>query len=137
MLFVFNDTATTEIYPYGHILALPDALPIFLVVGVGYPTTDGKQILARRVNDLTPTPVTDPRVAATRQPGVTGGEAARFRRFLTLRLPEFVRSLAPINAPCTTLYGHSLGGLFVVDQLLRAPTTYRQYFAPSPSRPEP
>src|SRR3546814_13709288 len=64
-----------------------------LVVGVGYPTTDGKQILARRANDLTPTPVTDPRVAATRQPGVTGGEAARFRRFLTLRLPEFVRSL--------------------------------------------
>src|SRR3546814_20756571 len=69
-----------------------------LVVGVGYPTTDGKQILARRVNDLTPTHVTDPRVAATRQPGVTGGEAARFRRFLTLRLHEFVRSLAPINA---------------------------------------
>src|SRR3546814_7528653 len=85
-----------------------------LVVGVGYPTTDGKQILARRVNDLTPTPVTDPRVAATRQPGVTGGEAARFHRFLTLRLPEFVRSLAPINARCTTLYGHPLCGLFVV-----------------------
>src|SRR3546814_6859009 len=107
MLFVFNDTATTEIYPYGHILALPDALPIFLVVGVGYPTTDGKQILARRVNDLTPTPVTDPRVAATRQPGVTGGEAARFRRFLTLRLPEFVRSLAPINARCTRSEEHT------------------------------
>src|SRR3546814_15254253 len=41
--------------------------------------------------------------------------------------------LAPINARCTTLYGHSLGGLFVVDTLLRAPTTYRQYFASSPS----
>src|SRR3546814_1990451 len=26
--FFFNDTATTEIYPYGHPLPLPDALPI-------------------------------------------------------------------------------------------------------------
>lgn len=104
-----------------------------VVVGVGYPTTDAAQILARRVNDLTPTRTKDPRIAAMRPPEVTGGEAARFRRFLTSRLPEFVRSLAPVNARCTTLYGHSLGGLFVVDTLLRAPTTYRQYFASSPS----
>src|SRR3546814_15913851 len=28
--FFFNDTATTQIYTYGHTLALHDALPIFL-----------------------------------------------------------------------------------------------------------
>src|SRR3546814_10672015 len=28
-LFFFNDTATTEIYTYGHTLSLHDALPIF------------------------------------------------------------------------------------------------------------
>src|SRR3546814_2811207 len=28
MLFFFNDTATTEIYTYGHTLSLHDALPI-------------------------------------------------------------------------------------------------------------
>src|SRR3546814_14220154 len=29
--FFFNDTATTEIYTYGHTLSLHDALPIFLL----------------------------------------------------------------------------------------------------------
>src|SRR3546814_15076880 len=28
MIFLFNDTATTEIYTYGHTLSLHDALPI-------------------------------------------------------------------------------------------------------------
>src|SRR3546814_16597617 len=30
VFFFFNDTATTEIYTYGHTLSLHDALPIFL-----------------------------------------------------------------------------------------------------------
>src|SRR3546814_15450644 len=30
MVFVFKDTATTDIYTYCHPLSLPDALPIFL-----------------------------------------------------------------------------------------------------------
>src|SRR3546814_9329954 len=29
MFFLFNDTATTEIYTYGHTLSLHDALPIY------------------------------------------------------------------------------------------------------------
>src|SRR3546814_18510838 len=32
MYFFFNDTATTEIYTYGHTLSLHDALPICLAV---------------------------------------------------------------------------------------------------------
>src|SRR3546814_1109170 len=30
-VFIFNDTATTEIYTYGHTLSLHDALPILAV----------------------------------------------------------------------------------------------------------
>src|SRR3546814_13953015 len=30
IVFFFNDTATTEIYTYGHTLSLHDALPIYL-----------------------------------------------------------------------------------------------------------
>src|SRR3546814_14059783 len=30
--FLFNDTATTEIYTYGHLLSLNDPLPIFQVM---------------------------------------------------------------------------------------------------------
>src|SRR3546814_9523672 len=34
-IFVFNATATTEIYTYGHTLSLHDALPIYLAAFVG------------------------------------------------------------------------------------------------------
>src|SRR3546814_7781000 len=34
MFLVFNDTATTEIYTYGHTLSLPDALPISVEVAL-------------------------------------------------------------------------------------------------------
>ncbi|MBS0332476.1 MAG: alpha/beta hydrolase [Proteobacteria bacterium] len=109
-----------------------EASPL-VVVGVGYPTTSADEILARRVNDLTPLVTTDPGVLANRAPGATGGEAAAFRSFLTGALPSIVGSFAKIDGSCTTLFGHSLGGLFVADTLLRAPQTYRQYFASSPS----
>src|SRR3546814_4776570 len=33
LFFFFNDTATTEIYTYGHTLSLHDALPIFVELG--------------------------------------------------------------------------------------------------------
>src|SRR3546814_8053278 len=36
--FFFNDTATTEIYTYGHTLSLHDALPIY-----------GREVLTRRI----------------------------------------------------------------------------------------
>ena len=104
-----------------------------VVVGVGYPTTSADEILARRVNDLTPLKATDPGVLANRAPGAAGGEAAAFRSFLTGALPSIIGSFTTINSNCTTLFGHSLGGLFVADTLLRAPQTYRQYFASSPS----
>jgi predicted alpha/beta superfamily hydrolase len=108
-------------------------IPPLIVVGVGYPTTSYAEMLSRRVYDLTPTVETDPRVVANRAPGTTSGGAAKFRAFLTERLPGIIGALAPIDARCTTLYGHSLGGLFVVDTLLRSPGAYRQYFASSPS----
>src|SRR3546814_7548017 len=37
--FCFNDTATTQIYTYLHTLSLHDALPIWLVIGVGVNVT--------------------------------------------------------------------------------------------------
>ena len=109
-----------------------EATPV-VVVGVGYPTTSSEEMLFRRFFDLSPLKETDPRVLANRAPGAVGGEAAEFRNFLTGELPSIIGSFTKINNSCTTLFGHSLGGLFVVDTLLRAPQTYRQYFAASPS----
>src|SRR3546814_5334491 len=37
LFFFFNDTATTEIYTYGHTLSLHDALPICVVAVVYHP----------------------------------------------------------------------------------------------------
>src|SRR3546814_8304176 len=41
LFFFFNDTATTEIYTYGHPLSLHDALPIWLDVHVLDRVTEG------------------------------------------------------------------------------------------------
>src|SRR3546814_1561219 len=43
MLFVFfDDTATTEVYTYGHTLSLPDALPICYAVPPDAPCRPGR-----------------------------------------------------------------------------------------------
>src|SRR3546814_13097000 len=39
-VFFFNDTATTEIYTYGHTLSLHDALPIWPRVSTGSASED-------------------------------------------------------------------------------------------------
>src|SRR3546814_11565559 len=52
--FFFNDTATTEIYTYGHTLSLHDALPIYrqtedqvVVGGVGAEPAEGRPVVGR------------------------------------------------------------------------------------------
>src|SRR3546814_13314265 len=45
MFFVCNDTATTQIYTYGHTLSLPDALPIFAIPETDQPPAERLQII--------------------------------------------------------------------------------------------
>src|SRR3546814_6513426 len=59
MIFFFNDTATTEIYTYGHTLSLHDALPIYDVRAGG---TISARSLPNPTNPQAPSILTGVRV---------------------------------------------------------------------------
>src|SRR3546814_21133995 len=59
MFFVFNDTATTEIYTYGHTLSLPDALPISVAEADGAARRDVGRSLGVGVDARVPGGVQD------------------------------------------------------------------------------
>lgn len=104
-----------------------------LVVGIGYPgeaTID----LARRTRDYTPA------VSADRLGLRPNGEAwpphggARaFRGFLVEAVRAAIATRFPIDRDRQALFGHSFGGLFVLDTLLDAPAAFTSYIASSPS----
>lgn len=62
----------------------------------------------------------------------TGGADA-FRDFLANEVPQVVGECATANRQRVTLFGHSLGGLFVLHTLLTHPGGYQRYIAASPS----
>jgi len=93
-----------------------------VVVGIGYPV-EGPYDRVRRTLDFTP--------PGSAQPG-TGG-ADDFLAFLTRELaPEVERSTGADPAR-RILFGHSLGGFFVLRTLFTAPGAFRGYVAASPS----
>lgn len=104
-----------------------------LVVGIGYPgaaTID----LIRRTSDYTPA------VPAGRLGHRPNGEAwppsggaEPFRRFLVEAVRQAVAARWPIDHVRQALFGHSFGGLFVLDTLLEEPQSFSAYIASSPS----
>lgn len=93
-----------------------------VVVGIGYPV-EGPYDRVRRTLDFTP--------PGSAEPG-TGG-ADDFLAFLTRELaPEVERSTGADPAR-RILFGHSLGGFFVLRTLFTAPGAFRGYVAASPS----
>jgi predicted alpha/beta superfamily hydrolase len=86
-----------------------------LVVGVGYPTDDPAELFRLRTPDLT----------------APGAEA--FRRFLAEELRPAIDAAFCVDPDDQTLYGHSMGGLFVLDALFNDPDAFGGYVASSPS----
>ncbi len=86
-----------------------------LVVGIGYPTDDPVEIFTLRAGDLTP-------------PG-----SRDFHRFLTEELRPAIAGAFPVDPDDQTLYGHSWGGLFVLDVLFNHPGAFSAFVASSPS----
>ena len=110
--------------------AYGDIAPI-VVVGVGYPAADNNQMQARRSVDFT-NPLTskssDPYFADK-----TAGGAAAFRDQVLATVLQRMDAQEHINPKCHVLFGHSLGGLFVVDTAFRKTGMFEGYFAASPS----
>ena len=107
-----------------------------IIVGISYPTDDPIEIVRLRSRDLTPKPMSAD-VLKQMQPykftAADGGGAELFYRFLTEELRPALAARYPLDAVDQTLFGHSLGGLFVLHVLFNHPAAFRSYVAASPS----
>lgn len=109
--------------------ARSDELGPVVVAGMGYPGED--RFDPRRLNDLTPWP---PQTALDGpQTGLAVGGAGAFAEALISRLMPRVEAAARIAADRRTLFGHSLGGLFVLHLLFGRPGAFSAWVAASPS----
>ncbi len=106
-----------------------------VVVGIGYPTDDFMRPMTLRYRDLTP--VTEDKALFPTQPPLAaadqGGGSELFYRFITEELRPAVSATYPLDAHRQTLYGHSLGGLFVLGVMFNHPESFDNYVASSPS----
>ena len=62
-----------------------------------------------------------------------GGGGARFGRFLVETVLSQVQQVVALNSARATLFGHSLGGLFVLETLEAEPELFARWAAVSPS----
>lgn len=107
-----------------------------LVVGVGYPADDDFTPFVQRNRDLTPpTPLSGIRpIPGQPAPKLEDyGGSEDFYRFLVEELRPAIAADYPVNPDDQTLYGHSLGGLFVLGVLFTQPGSFRGFVASSPS----
>jgi hypothetical protein len=106
-----------------------------VVVGIGYPTDDLMRPMMLRYRDLTP--ITADQTLFPTQPPLAeadrGGESELFYRFIAEELRPIVSTSYPLDAHHQTLYGHSLGGLFVLGVMFKHPDSFNSYVASSPS----
>jgi predicted alpha/beta superfamily hydrolase len=108
-----------------------------LVVGVGYASEDPLDIMQRRTRDLTPP--TPPERVTQRLPGLPSpkledfGGAGQFFHFLTDELLPYIAKVHSIDESDTSLYGHSVGGLFTIGVLFNYPNAFKNFIASSPS----
>lgn len=108
--------------------------PKAVLVGIGYPTSDNQDIVQQRFFDLT---IYSPKELVALRPGMqvpkTGGDRD-FRAFIAKKLvPNLVKNY-PINEKKLTLFGHSLGGLFVMNTVISNDAgLFQTYCAADPS----
>lgn len=98
-----------------------------IVVGVAYPSRtfyDGP----RRNYDFTPPGSADPDF----DPSELGG-ADSFLEFLNDAVKPYVRERYAIDPSRQTLFGHSLGGMFVLHAMFTSPHSFNTYLAASPT----
>jgi uncharacterized protein len=105
----------------------PQMRPV-LIVAIGYPdhsTFHEKQ----RARDFTPEPTEEQRAASPFE----FGHAADFFDFLQHDLKPQVQKRFAVDAQQQSLFGHSLGGLFVLHAYLHHPHSFCKLIAASPS----
>ncbi|UXN10194.1 alpha/beta hydrolase-fold protein [Bartonella sp. HY328] len=107
--------------------------PEAIIVAIGYPLDNRDEIVARRYYDLTEKagPENFPNREGKPLPN-TGGRAA-FSRFIMDDIRPIIKKQYSTNDNKQILYGHSLGGLFVLHEMLDGRQRYNIYCAADPS----
>ena len=102
-----------------------------VLVAIGYDTNLPFDTAARAL-DYTPADETGKITADPRQPERLSGGSAHFREVLFNQIQPWVAGQAKLDPQRQALWGHSYGGLFVLDSLMHA-QYFSHYFAASPS----
>ncbi|MDR1957820.1 MAG: prolyl oligopeptidase family serine peptidase [Planctomycetaceae bacterium] len=103
-----------------------------VIVAVGY-ETDLRFDVAARAFDYTP-PLPDGSESLTEKArGRKSGGADLFAEFLRTKIQPEVESLVKIDTNRQTLWGHSYGGLFVLNTMFKHSEMFQNYFAADPS----
>jgi predicted alpha/beta superfamily hydrolase len=100
-----------------------------IIVGVGYPSRSFFDANGRSY-DFTLPGSTDPDFD-----GIKLGGANEFLSFLTDTLKPWVKSHYRVDPGLQILFGHSLGGSFVLHALFKAPESFNVFLAASPDIP--
>jgi predicted alpha/beta superfamily hydrolase len=104
-----------------------------VIVGVGYPGSRPFNT-ERRTRDFTPpAPVRAPPPAPGGRSWSASGGADEFLAFLVKELRPLIEQEFKIDPVRQALFGHSLGGLFVLHALFTQPDSFQYFIAASPS----
>ncbi|WP_458460283.1 alpha/beta hydrolase [Paenibacillus sp.] len=106
------------------------ALPA-IVVGIGYPNAG--PFSPHRYYDFTPKATTEYTQKSDGTPLPEQGGADEFLRFIEEELKPDMEKEFRIDRARQAIFGHSLGGLFVIHALFTKPEAFRYYIAGSPS----
>lgn len=112
--------------------ALLSAAPGLAIVGLGHDTPLRFDVLARSRDYTPPRGPGDPSPDPQRPERLIGGAALFLDILCSELLPAALAGL-PVDPRRTTLWGHSLAGMFVVYTLLTRPRAFARFAAASPS----
>lgn len=98
-----------------------------VLIAVGYQTALPFDVPARTRDYTPPGPVSGHAIYKEEQ----GGGSEAFRKLLLETILPWAESQASINRDEISLWGHSYGGLFVLDTLFSEPARFRHYYVAS------
>lgn len=105
-----------------------DMQPV-VIVAIGYQNKTIDFDKQKRAFDLTPIPTT----AQQKDAHFKYGGADKFAQFIQQELKPVIQQKIQINPQQQAIYGHSFGGLFVMDLFFKKPKTFQKFIAASPS----
>lgn len=111
----------------------PRGITPSIIVGIGY-DSDSPIVTDERFYDYTvPAAAHELPVRPNGMPWPETGGAEDFLDFIELQLIPRIASRYPVNPEKQSVFGHSLGGFFVLYALFTRPHIFRRYIAASPS----